>query len=80
MKAPGNKYSFLYALADPTSTLPRGHVRYSDPGKLMALCAYGEPGEPTAEERELIDPLLDPDLVDGADAPEQAAEGVADRA
>jgi hydroxymethyl cephem carbamoyltransferase len=59
MKAPGNKYSFLYALADPTSNLPRGHVNYSDPGKLMALCAYGEPGEPTAEEWKLIDPLLD---------------------
>ncbi|MFI0482816.1 carbamoyltransferase C-terminal domain-containing protein [Actinomadura sp. 9N215] len=59
MKAPGNKYSFLYALADPAATLPRGHVRYSDPGKLMALCAYGEPGDPTPEERDVIDPLLD---------------------
>ena len=58
MKAPGNKYSFLYSLADPTSVLPRGHVRYSDPGKLMALCAYGEPGEPTAGEWEIIDSLL----------------------
>ncbi len=53
MKAPGNKYSFLYALADPAFTLPRGHVRFSDPGKLMALCAYGEPGKPTSEEQEL---------------------------
>lgn len=59
MRAPGNKYSFLYSLADPTSTLHRGHVRYSDPGKLMALCAYGESGAPTAEEWEVIDRLLD---------------------
>jgi hydroxymethyl cephem carbamoyltransferase len=59
MKAPGNKYSFLYALADPTANLPRGHVRNSDPGKLMALCAFGQPGEPTAEEWEVIGPLLD---------------------
>lgn len=58
MKAPGNKYSFLYALADPAFTLPRGHVRYNDPGKLMALSAYGEPGTPTTEEWELIDFLL----------------------
>ena len=58
MKTPGNKYSFLYALADPTFTLPRGQVRYGDPGKLMALCAYGESGKPTAEEWELIDLLL----------------------
>ncbi len=58
MKAPGNKYSFLYALADPTFTLPRGQVRYGDPGKLMALCAYGEQGELSVEERDLVDPLL----------------------
>nr|WP_218008132.1 carbamoyltransferase C-terminal domain-containing protein [Herbidospora sakaeratensis] len=59
MKAPGNKYSFLYSLADPASALPRGHVRYSDPGKLMALCGYGESGTPTAEEWDLIDALLE---------------------
>src|SRR5688500_19379819 len=52
MKTPGNKYSFLYALADPTFTLPRGQVRYGDPGKLMALCAYGESGKPNAERSE----------------------------
>ena len=59
MRAPGNKYSFLYSLADPTSALPRGHVRSSDPGKLMALCAYGEPGRPTTGEQSVIDFLLD---------------------
>ncbi len=57
--APGNKYCFLYALADPSCSLPKGHVRNEDPGKLMALCAYGEPGTPSAEERAIIDPLLD---------------------
>lgn len=59
MTTPGNKYSFLYALADPTFTFPKGHLRNGDPGKLMALCAYGKSGEPNPEERELIDFLLD---------------------
>lgn len=58
MKTPGNKYAFLYSLADPTFSIPRGQMRFGDPGKLMSLCAYGESGKPTAEEWELIDPLL----------------------
>jgi len=58
MMTPGNKYSFLYALADPSFTLPKGKLRNEDPGKLMALCAYGESGEMTPDERKLTDFLL----------------------
>jgi len=58
MVTPGNKYSFLYALADPTFTLPKGKLRNEDPGKLMALCAFGESGDMTADEREVTDFLL----------------------
>ena len=58
MVTPGNKYSFLYALADPSFTLPKGKLRNEDPGKLMALCAYGESGEMTADERKITDFLL----------------------
>lgn len=61
MITPGNKYSFLYALADPTFTLPMGTLRNEDPGKLMALCAYGASGEMTPEEREITEFLLNRD-------------------
>ena len=59
MTTPGNKYSFLYALADPTFTFPMGKLRNEDPGKLMALCAYGTSGEMTEQERKTTDFLLD---------------------
>ena len=63
MMTPGNKYSFLYALADPTFTLPKGKLRNEDPGKLMALCAYGESGEMTREEWAITDFLLKRDSI-----------------
>jgi hydroxymethyl cephem carbamoyltransferase len=34
-------------------------MRFGDPGKLMALCAYGDAGKPSAEEWDLITYLLD---------------------
>ncbi|MGF6506902.1 putative NodU family carbamoyl transferase [Paraburkholderia sp. 32] len=63
MITPGNKYAFLYALADPTFTLPKGKLRNEDPGKLMALCAYGKSGEMTPDEREITDFLLERDSI-----------------
>lgn len=63
MMTPGNKYSFLYALADPTFTLPKGKLRNEDPGKLMALCAFGESGEMDADERKVTDFLLERDSI-----------------
>lgn len=63
MVTPGNKYSFLYALADPSFTLPKGKLRNEDPGKLMALCAYGQAGDMTHDEREVTDFLLNRDSI-----------------
>lgn len=59
MMTPGNKYAFLYALADPTFRLPKGRLRYEDPGKLMALCAFGQSGAMTEEEQKTTSFLLD---------------------
>ncbi|CDX24994.1 3'-hydroxymethylcephem-O-carbamoyltransferase [Mesorhizobium plurifarium] len=58
MTTPGNKYAFLYALADSKFTLPKGQLRDEDPGKLMALCAYGQSRTPDLDEKSLIDFLL----------------------
>ncbi|ESW70567.1 proline dehydrogenase [Mesorhizobium sp. LSJC285A00] len=63
MPGPGDKYSFLYALADPKFTLPKGRLRYEDPGKVMALCAYGQTGKPDLDEQALIDFLLPRDHI-----------------
>ncbi|MER9165550.1 carbamoyltransferase C-terminal domain-containing protein [Mesorhizobium sp. M0715] len=59
---PGHKYAFLYALADPKFTLPKGPTRIQDAGKLMALCAYGQTGSPDRDEQALIDFLLPSDV------------------
>ncbi|MGX9148391.1 carbamoyltransferase N-terminal domain-containing protein [Mesorhizobium sp. 128a] len=63
MTGPGDKYSFLYALADPNFTLPKGRLRDEDPGKLMALCASGQTGTPDLNEQALIDFLLPRDNI-----------------
>ncbi|PHS79662.1 MAG: proline dehydrogenase [Rhodospirillaceae bacterium] len=58
LEDPGNKYAFLYALADPSFPLLSDHHRFEDAGKMMALVSYGEAGEVSAEEQELIDFVL----------------------
>ncbi len=59
LDGPGGKYSFLYALADPSvHESSRYWERLEDAGKLMALAAYGRRGEPTQEERETIELIL----------------------
>ena len=63
MRTPGNRYCFLYALADPTFTLPRDRLRLEDSGKLMALCAYGEPGPMTPQEQETTDFLFNRETI-----------------
>lgn len=60
--APGSKYALLYALADPKFTFPKGHLRFEDAGKVMALCAYGQAGSPDRDEQALINYLLPSDL------------------
>ncbi|MER9684168.1 proline dehydrogenase [Mesorhizobium sp. M0184] len=62
MANPGHKYAFLYALADPKFTLPKAPMRNEDPGKVMALSAYGQTGSPDRDEQELIDFLLPRDM------------------
>jgi predicted NodU family carbamoyl transferase len=59
---PGDRFAFLYGLADPSFNLDRGQIRLSDAGKLMALAAYGEGNETDKEGRRIIDLLLDSNL------------------
>lgn len=55
---PGAKYAYLFALADPTFPNGKGHYRFNDSGKQMALAGFAEDGPMTAEERETIDFIL----------------------
>ncbi|QWF83907.1 carbamoyltransferase C-terminal domain-containing protein [Amycolatopsis sp. CA-230715] len=55
---PGNKYAYLFALADPKFPANKGLLRLQDAGKQMALTGFAEPGEPDRAERELIDFIL----------------------
>ena len=56
----GNRYAFLFAIADPTFPEVRALPRDEDAGKLMALAAYGDPADATAEIRDTIERLLVP--------------------
>lgn len=58
---PGNKYAYLFALADPKFPANKGLLRLQDAGKQMALTGFAEPGPPTDAERELIDFILNQD-------------------
>lgn len=57
-ESPGLRYSFAFAIADPSFNLPRGYCRLGDAGKMMALAAYGRSTENSAEENALLDYLL----------------------
>jgi predicted NodU family carbamoyl transferase len=54
----GNRYISLYGLADPTFPKNAPFSRFSDAGKLMALTSFSNRGAPLAEEKKLIDLLL----------------------
>ncbi len=56
---PGNRYILLYGLADPTFPKNAPFSRFSDAGKLMALASFSNRSTPTAEEKKLMDFLLD---------------------
>lgn len=58
LEDPGNKYAYIYALADPKFPDGTGFFRFEDAGKLMALCSYGEMGAPDEEERFVIEKVL----------------------
>lgn len=55
----GNRYALLYGLADPTFPKDGAYPRVDDAGKLMALASFSNRSTPTAEERRLLDFLLD---------------------
>src|SRR5581483_5184394 len=58
MDEPGDRYGLLYGLAD--QTFPKnGHSRLSEPGKLMALASFSNRSVPSAQERKLLNVLLD---------------------
>ena len=54
----GNRYAFLYGLADPTFPKNGPYPRVEDAGKLMALASFANRSIPSAEERKLIAFLL----------------------
>lgn len=58
MTDPGNKYAYLFALADPKFPAGKGFFRYSDAGKQMALTAFADGSPLTKAERETIDFIL----------------------
>ena len=62
LENPGDRFAFLYALADPTFNLGEGQIRLSDAGKLMALAAYGENGDIDEDARRVIATLLDENM------------------
>jgi hydroxymethyl cephem carbamoyltransferase len=58
LNAPGERYSFLFSLADP-SFPDRGSAPRSDgSGKLMALAAYGDPKDADAEIVATVDRIM----------------------
>jgi predicted NodU family carbamoyl transferase len=58
MSDPGNKYAYLFALADPKFPIGTGLFRYNDSGKQMALTAFADKGPMTKAEQETIDFIL----------------------
>ncbi len=58
LNEPGNRYSSIYGLADPTFQKDAPFSRFSDAGKLMALASYSQRSVPSKEEENLIDFLL----------------------
>ncbi|MDD5216843.1 MAG: carbamoyltransferase C-terminal domain-containing protein [Candidatus Omnitrophica bacterium] len=58
LNEPGNRYTSIYGLADPTFPKNAPFSRFSDSGKLMALASFSNRSTPSAEEKKLIDFLL----------------------
>lgn len=55
---PGHRYALVYGLADPTFAKDSGFSRFNDAGKLMALASFSVRSTPSAEERKLMEFLL----------------------
>jgi predicted NodU family carbamoyl transferase len=59
LNEPGNRYTSIYGLADPTFPKNAPFSRFSDAGKLMALASFSKRSSPTPEEERLMGFLLD---------------------
>lgn len=59
LEEPGDKYAFLFSLADPTFPPIKGHFRFENAGKLMALAGFSDYSSMTREEREVTEYILD---------------------
>lgn len=53
LNEPGNRYTSIYGLADPTFPKNAPFSRFSDAGKLMALASFSNRSTPSAEEKKL---------------------------
>lgn len=58
LNEPGNRYTSIYGLADPSFPKDAPFSRFSDAGKLMALASFSSRNTPTKEELKLMDFLL----------------------
>lgn len=58
LNEPGNRYTAIYGLADPTFPKNAPFSRFSDAGKLMALASFSNRRLPLSEEKKLIEFLL----------------------
>lgn len=58
LNEPGNRYTAIYGLADPTFPKNAPFSRFSDAGKLMALTSFSNRRKPTLEDNRLIKFLL----------------------
>ena len=58
LNEPGNRYTSIYGLADPTFPKNAPFSRFSDAGKLMALASFSNRRMPSAEDEKLIAFLL----------------------
>jgi len=58
LNEPGNRFTSIYGLADPTFPKSAPFSRFSDAGKLMALASFSNRRPPVAEEKKLFDFLL----------------------
>lgn len=58
MNEPGNRYTSIYGLADPTFPKDAPFSRFSDAGKLMALASFSHRSPISSEEEDLISFLL----------------------
>jgi hydroxymethyl cephem carbamoyltransferase len=58
MSEPGNRFGFLYGLADPTFPDSGSFPRVEDAGKLMALAAYGDPADASPQVADTVERIL----------------------